>query len=544
MLTIEQRKNFRENISAWEKMYTILREHRKNRKPVPDSILEYLKGVFSTEDMEQLYKATQTTFEGLDDKYDKILRDSAYDNFSIFCEYINRNEPPSRHHEYLIDLLHEVEMGKLKRLMVSMPPGHAKSTYCSHLFPAWYLGRNPNEKYMQAGHTQTFCNNRFGRVVRGIIDSDRFRLVFPGTRLDSKSRAADFFEFTNNSGYYLTRGVGTGISGYRANIEAVDDPFRSREDAESQIIRDKVWDWYNADFTTRMLPGAPQFIIATRWHPDDLCGRLEQATKEGKQKFEIINLPALCVDPDTDPLGREYGEPLWPEFYDKEYLHHLKRNLPPRDWNSLYMGNPVDEAGGVLKAADIHRYRTLPKDEYVGSSLRRKRVRRITASLDAATKATRRSDFTAITIWMEDMDNRHYMVHAARVRKEFNDWVRWAEELCMEYNVENLLVEDAGAGAQYIQIRKQSPNRNFNVVTIEVTNKSKEFRFDGITPMFAAKQVFLPESGTDWVADVESELLAFPTGRNDDYVDTVSQYLHWVRAKKASSLGVRKLHGY
>ncbi len=413
------------------------------------------------------------------------------------------------------------------------------STYSSHRFPAWYLGRNPNHKWLQAAHTMDFARNRLGKPVRGIISSERYRALFPEVFLSQDSSAADFFEFAHFSGYYKAVGVGTGVAGWRADIQAVDDPFKSREDAESKVIRDKVFDWYSADFTTRMARKTmPQFIVATRWHPDDLCGRIEELTRNKRgMPFEIINLPAVALD--NDPMGRPRGEALWPSQFDLEILMELKSKLPGRDWNSLYMGDPVDEEGGVLNRANVHRYKNVPKDEVRGDTILKRVVRRIVLSVDCAEKKTQRSDFTAVTVWLETVDKKHYLVHAAHARLEFPEMVRFIDHIAETWEVSAILCEDHGAGTQYIQIREKV-HGPAPVVAIKTLQKSKEFRFDGVSPMFEAKEVLLPEKGTDWVADVEAELYAFPHGRNDDYVDSTSQYLSWARDQGVRR-GVKKM---
>ena len=424
-----------------------------------------------------------------------------------------------------------------------MPPGHAKSTYSSHRFPAWYLGRNPNHKWLQAAYNMDFARNRLGKPVRAIINSQRYVKVFPNMGIAHDSAAADFFEFSQGTGYYKAVGVGVGIAGYRADIQAIDDPFKNRKEADNQGVRDDVFNWYSADFCPRIVKkNTPQFIVATRWHMDDLIGRMEEMNRKGQGiPFEIINLPA-CARED-DPMGREYDEPLWPDQFDFEALMEFKAKLPSRDWNSLYQGKPIDEEGGVLHKDNVSRYETIPQDVVAGNTILKKVVKRTTLSIDAAEKDTQRSDYTSAPIWIETVDRKHYMIHAARIRKQFNQIVGFIDGLARDFKVDVVLCEDKGAGTQYIQIRKDEPGPA-PVVAIQTMQQSKAFRFDGVTPMFDAKQVFLPVEGTAWVGDVEAELYSFPGGTNDDYVDTVSQYLAWTK-KQNVRRGVAKIQsGY
>lgn len=422
----------------------------------------------------------------------------------------------------------------------SMTPTH-NSSYASVRFAAWHLGRRPSDRWVQGAHTMQFAKDRLGKPVRSLITENRYAQVFPEMRLSAASSAADYFEFAGQSGYYKAVGVGTGIAGYRFEIGAIDDPIASREDAESPTTRRKLHEWYDDDFGTRPSnPDAPIFIVNTRWHEDDLVGHELQKLAEGRgDQWTVINIPALAVE--DDPLGRAPGEGLWPEVFGTAFYLSKKRTLTGRSWNSLYQGNPIDEEGGVLKRTDTEpRYKNIPKDEERYGKITKKVVKRVTLSVDCAEKATQRSDYTAATVWLETMDKKHYLIHAARCKKEFVDMVKWIEEIAREYDVDAILVEDRGAGTQYIQIRNKAPGPA-PVVAISTKQQSKVFRFDGVTPMFAAGTARLPESGTDWLADVEAEIFAFPAGKNDDYVDTISQYLALARESSGDRRGVRKM---
>lgn len=403
------------------------------------------------------------------------------------------------------------------------------STYASRIFPSWVMGRNPKNRYIQAGHTTNFCENEFGKKTKTIIESDAFRSVFPEVELAVDAKAAGYWALARFGGSYLTRGVGQGISGFRAHVAAVDDPFASREDAESQTVRNKVYDWFMADFTTRLLPYCPMFVVATRWHSDDLIGRIEDLNKKGiGLPWYIINLPAVCDDV-NDAMGRELDEPLWPDFYTLDSLMTLKATLPPRDWNSLYMGKPVDEEGGVIEGAWLKRFSTIPKPSD---------VRRVTVSVDSASKDTQRADYTVIGVWYELMNGNHYLVHLDRDRMELPALVKRIETIATHWEASSILVEDKGSGTQYIQLRSQ--HAPCPVIAIAVDNNSKQFRFDGVAPMFEAGKVFIPDHGL-WVPDYERELLGFPNAKYDDQVDMTSQYLTWVRKKRR--LGQQKLKG-
>lgn len=474
--------------------------------------------------------------------YDK-LKDNSFESLSCFVEYMTPDEPPATHHDWLCDRLEDVERHEIMRLMVSMPPGHAKTKFCSRYFPAWYLGRHPRDRWLHGGHSQTFVENEMGKYVRDIVNTEQFREVFPEVFMSMSTKSKGDWKLSNGRGGYVCKGVGQGISGYRGNAGMVDDPFSSREDAESPTIRQKVYDWFNADFTTRFLPHSPIGIVATRWNLDDLCGRMEDDNKAGKGiPWYIINLPAVIED-ERDvplcPLGRKMGDPLWPDYYDLDHLMNLKSTLPPRDWNSLYQGKPVNEDGEVMKDKWITRYDKFPRnDKASDGTILEYNVRRTMISVDCANKDNERADFTAISVWVEDFERQHFLIRMVRKRVEFPALVNLIESTAREYSADGILVEDAGSGTQYIQSRRAYAP--CPIIECPTGNKAKGFRFDAVIPMFQGGQVLFPKTAP-WLAELEREMLEFPNGDYDDQVDSISQYLAHVR--RTVQRGTVKMHG-
>lgn len=548
MITLPERKEYRAALKQLSDLRELVDKAISQGIPLSDNVALAMEKMTGTTDVHGQFRAIDDFYSRLDRQYDDALRYAAQFRLSPFCEYMFRNEPPAMHHEFLIDHMEAVHNKEIMRLAVSMPPGSAKSTYSSIRFAAWHLGRRVNDRWLQGAHTQTFAKDRLGKPVRNLIASARYREVFPERVLSASSSAADYFEFANSPvAYYKAIGVGQGISGFRADIGAIDDPIASREDAESPTIRRKLHEWFEDDFGTRPMPGSPIFVVATRWHEDDLIGHELEKMKAGNAAYdwEVINIPALAED--DDPLGREPGEGLWPEVFGTEWYTLKKIDSTARSWNSLYQGKPSDEEGGVLKRSDISRWKAPPRDlKRKDGSLYKKIIKRKTLSVDCAEKATQRSDWTAATIWYETFDGKHYLVHAARCRREFTDMSKWIDELARGFNVDQILVEDKGAGTQYIQVDKERGSGPAPVIPISTNNNSKQFRFDGVTPMFTSGRALFPEKGTDWIADLEDELMKFPNAKNDDYVDSVSQYLSYSR-KANVKRGTRKansgMHG-
>lgn len=415
------------------------------------------------------------------------------------------------------------------------------SKFCSKFFPAWYFGKHPLHKYIQGGHSQAFAENEFGKPTRDIIDQARYRDVFPDIRLHPRSTAGGSWRIDNARGSYIAKGVGQKIAGYRGNCGGGDDLIGSREDADSPIIRQKVWDWLWSDFRTRFLPGSPIFLIATRWHPDDPIGRIEAMNKKGIGiPWEIINLPVIIETEQEmldDPMGRSIGEVLWPDYYTLDQILELKATLPTRDWLSLYKGQPRDADGTAVKATWFQRYDAIPRDDFARGV---RRVKRITVSVDTATKKNQRANHSVVGVWMEDVQGHHYLLDVRRERVELTGLIPLIENTAAEWRASTILVEDQGNGTAYIQLRQGKVP--YSIIPINPRDGDKEFRFDAVTPIFEEGRVHLPRHAP-WLTPYETEILTFGNGGSgaDDQVDMTSQYLTWTRRRLA--LGSKKLKG-
>jgi len=228
-------------------------------------------------------------------------------------------------------------------------------------------------------------------------------------------------------------------------------------------------------------------------------------------------------------MARTEGEPLWPDFYTEDHLLNLKSTLPPRDWNSLFMGNPVDEEGGAITGQMLHYYEQDPPES---------QIRRRILSVDCANKDNQRADYTVGTVWIETYSRQHYLSAVVRKRVEFTALVKLIEETARAHRVSAILVEDKGSGTQYIQSRQGLAPAP--IISINVGHDSKQFRFDGVVPMFEAGEVLLPRVA-GWLPDYVRELLTFPDATHDDQVDSTSQYLSWARRGRTG--GTKKMTG-
>lgn len=284
-----------------------------------------------------------------------------------------------RMHELICQKLEAIESGQCKRLMIFTPPRHGKSELVSKRFPAWYLGRNPDKQIISASYGSELASD-FGRDVRNIIGDQLFANVFPGMGLAEDSQAKHRWH-TNRGGSYVSAGVGSPITGRGADILNIDDPVKDRASAESAIIRESIWAWYKSTAHTRLMPGGSVILTMTRWHEDDLAGRLIEAQKTGGDQWDILCLPAFD----------EHQRALWPERYDEEALNQKRRSMGEQDFGSLYMQDPkpagsafFDVANALVDGMPIEPY---PYCEGVF------------AVIDSAVKTGSTNDGTAVTFY-------------------------------------------------------------------------------------------------------------------------------------------------
>lgn len=299
-----------------------------------------------------------------------LRRQRARRSYADFCRYIAPDEPPGEHHLLITAAGDRIIAGELRRVLIMMPPGSAKSTYATVRLPPYFLGRLGRKGLITASWGDELAE-MFGGRVRNIIASREFQNVFPGVQLSADTRAKGEWN-TNSGGYFFAVGVGGGVAGRRADMGVIDDPFKNREDADSPTRREKVWAWYVNDFRTRLKPDATILLIQTRWHEDDLAGRILPegwngesgwvTARDGEQWF-VICLPAQAREGDI--LGRAPGEWLWTDWFNEGFWEQTKKTAllhDVRTWNSLYQQTPIDSEGTFFQRSWFaNRYDELPK---------------------------------------------------------------------------------------------------------------------------------------------------------------------------------------
>jgi len=407
---------------------------------------------------------------------------------------------PARHHLLLIDALEAVERGDLDNLAVFMPPGSAKSTYSSVLFAAWLMQRQL-ANVLAASHT-TELAEKWGRRVRNLIAEHRLVL---GIDLAQDSQSAGRWSLTNGAEYYAA-GVGTGIAGFRAKFGLIDDPIRSRQDADSELIRDRIWDWYINDFRTRLVPNARKLLIQTRWHEDDLAGRALN-----HEKWHVISLSAVAED--GDPLGRAVGEPLWSDddYGYGQQLLDLQKTTPARTWSALYQQRPAPEDGDFFRAEWLKAYETIPARETL----------RVYGASDYAVTADG-GDFTVHVVVGIDPEGRMYLLDLWRRQAASDVWIEAFCDLVLKWKPLGWAEEQGQirAGIGPFLDRRSRERRAYVARDQFPTRGDKAVRAQSIRGRMALNGLYVP-FGAGWYPELRSEILAFPAGKHDDQVDAL-----------------------
>lgn len=410
---------------------------------------------------------------------------------------------PAAHHMLIIDELEKVVRGETKRLMILVPPGSAKSTYASVLFPPWFLGQRPGNSILSCSYSFTLAE-RFGKRCRGLIEQKHNVL---GYNLSKHSQAAGDWATTTGS-IYFAAGVGTGIAGHRADLGLIDDPIGSQEDADSKTIREKQYEWYYNDFYPRLKPSASQVIIANRRHEDDLVGKL---LKDQSGKWTVIRLPMLAEA--NDSLGRSVGDLLWPEWYTQEMVDTARSK--PRTWAGLYQQRPAPEEGNYFKKESILEYRPgdLPNDlrMYVGSdyAVRKGEENDLFCFIPAGLDTNGRLWVLPDWFWetSDSLTAVEAMLDLAARRRPV---VWWAGRESITGSLGPFINERMRKRNTYVAIEELSEARD------------KEQKAQSIKARMAAKTVLFPSYVPNWEA-VLHQLLTFPNGTHDDFVDALAK---------------------
>ena len=431
------------------------------------------------------------------------LREKAHENFMPFVHHVYDNFIEGRHHRVIAKKLEAVARGELKRLIINMPPRHSKSEFASYLMPAWFLGRNPKLKIIQATHN-TELAVRFGRKVRDLIDDPEYKTIFPDTNLKEDNKGAGKWG-TDKGAEYFAAGVGAAITGRGADLLVIDAPH-SEQDPLSETAFDHAYEWYTSGPRQRLQPGGAIIIVMTRWGKKDLTGRLlaQQGGDLMSDKWDVVEFPAILPS----------DKPLWPEFWEKDALLSIKASLPASKWNAQWQQEPTSSESAIIKR-DWWKMWDKPKIPP---------LKYILQSYDTAFSKKQTADYSAITTWgvfepEEGGADHVVLLDAQRGRWNFPELKEVAFEEYEYWEPDMVLVEAKATGTPLIdELRLRgipalgfSPGKGTDKIT----------RMHMVAPLFEAGMVWAPEDKS-FADDVIEEVVSFPNGDNDDFCDSMT----------------------
>lgn len=460
----------------------------------------------SLKDFEILSQQDQQEAVALLNRFSQIEKQD--DCQADFIRFVKSQWPDfveGRHHRIIGKKFNQIAEGKLKRLIVCLPPRHTKSEFASTFFPAWMMGLRGNLKIIQTTHTAELAV-RFGRRVRNIIDSDEYKEIFPSLSLQADNKSAGRWT-TNQGGESFYSGVGGAITGRGADLLIIDDPV-SEQDALSPTAMDSIYDWYTSGPRQRLQPGGTIVIVMTRWSTKDLVGQvLKRQSEQFADQWEVVEFPAIMP---------ESEDPLWPEFWNKDELLSVKASLPASKWNSQWMQDPTAEEGSIVKREWWKKWEKedVPEHSYV------------IQSYDTAYSKKETADYSAITTWAvfepePEQGEQIILLDAKRVRLDFPELKKLAWEEYKYWEPDCVLIEAKASGTPLTQELRRSG--------IPVTaytpsrGQDKIARMNSVAPIFEAGMVWAPEKS--FSEEVAEEMASFPFGDHDDYCDSATMAL-------------------
>lgn len=438
---------------------------------------------------------------------EKVLYGLVQNDYKTYVALSNPGWVTSKFHRFLCDRVQEFIERKTENaysvLVISTPPQHGKSVTVTETLPSWFLGRYPTKKVIEISYSEDFAQ-RFG--LRNKRKIEELGYIF-GISLSKDKSTATEFELDNNRGGMISRGTTSGVTGNGANLMIIDDPVKTQQEADSEAMREHLWDEWNSSYKTRLAPDAKVILIMTRWHEDDLAGRMIANEKN----VEVLNLP--CEAEANDPLGRKIGEALCPEIgKGDKWLADFKAGYTTkngsRSWNALFQGHPVSMEGNLLKREWWQYYDRLPD------------IVDWVMSVDATFKDKDDSDFVAIQVWGK-REAEIYLIDAVKKHLDMPGTVREITRLKSMYpQVKRVLIEDKANGSAVIQVLRKSM---FGVIPVE-PNGGKVARVNAVSGSIESGNVYLPKN-KPFTADFVDECASFPKGKHDDQVDAMSQAL-------------------
>jgi predicted phage terminase large subunit-like protein len=431
-------------------------------------------------------------------------RERATTSFLDFCQYVWPEMIVGEHHRRIAAALDRVVSGKCKRLMIAMPPRHGKSQMGSYLFPAYLMGKLPQSKLIVGSHTAELAQ-RFGRMIRNLVEDEKYGELFPDTKLSADSKAAGRWN-TRQGGEAFFIGKGGAMTGRGGDIIVLDD-ILDEQDAVSETAMENTWEWYTSGPRQRLQPNGAIIIINTRWKTDDLSGRLlRQQGQLKSDQWEILEFPAILPS----------GNPLWPEYWQLEELEKVKMSIGIKKWNAQWQQQPTNDEGAILKREWWRKwkYDEPPECEY------------ILQTLDTAYSKKETADFSVIATWGvfypgSDSGPNLILLSVTKGRWDFPELKRIAKREYQYWQPDNVLIEAKATGTSLQQeLRKMGIPVTMYSPGGRRQGQDKVSRANAVAPLLESGMVWYPED-EEFAQDLVEECAAFPNGAHDDQVDVM-----------------------
>ncbi|MGO9831648.1 MAG: phage terminase large subunit [Myxococcaceae bacterium] len=410
-------------------------------------------------------------------------------------------ETPS-HVLRIISLLERMERGELHRAIVCLPPRHGKSLLCSIAFPSWYFGRHPDREVFVTSYSQPIAGGFSRRAREAIIQHGE--VVF-GLKLSQESHSVESWALEGQSGAFHSAGAGGSMTGKGASLLVIDDPYAGPEQADSEIEREKIREWFSSVAMTRLSlkPRGACLLVQTRWRPDDLAGFLIEQEKVGGEHWELLSLPMV---EDRAPYTIHDGPILWPEMVSREDVERIRIGKTAREWEALYQQRPTPPGGSIFHRKDFKTYRTAPK------------CARMVAVVDSSFKSGAGADPVCLHLWGR-FGNDAYLLDRVSERMDFPETVKAVQDFHRKWPTAKILVELKANGQAILDTLKK---QGVPIVAMPVprVQTGKEGRAHSVAFYVEAGRVYFPDPMVaPWVRDVFDELARFPHAPHDDDVD-------------------------
>ena len=451
-----------------------------------------------------------------------LIEAMAQVNYEYYVKYVNPGYKHAKHTRYICRKLQEIEEKHARGIpsftIFTMPPRHGKSLTITETFPSWFIGKDKRRRVIQASYGQALAR-KFGLANLRKVEGKAGKVF--DMQLDPRNSSATAWDVLGWEGGMASVGIGSAVTGFGADLLIIDDPIRNRKDANSKTYRDNLWNEWRSTLSTRLQAGGSVILILTRWHEDDLAGRI---LKEDARDWELIRLPAIAEE--GDPLGREPGQPLWAAGgFDERWAEERKLSVGAMDWASLYQQKPSPQKGTIFKRDHFRFYEKAPKEHEFD---------RIIFSWDCTFKDLATSDYVVGQVWGKKGAD-FYLLDQVRDKMGITATMRAIEALKGKWRRGiGIYIEDKANGTAVIEMLRNK------ISGINPVNPSsgKVDRAQAVAPVFEAGNVYLPDPKiAPWINDYVNEMAAFPAGENDDMVDATTQAINILMTDKKIFIG-------